>query len=75
MPGLIRKSSKKEVDKALVNLLGDNLKENSKVIEKTLSTTKILSKNLVGPLSKSLDYLVVSILTIFVYNYYNNYMK
>lgn len=75
MSGLLRKSSKKEVDKALVNLLGDNLKENSKVIEKTLSTTKMLSKNLVGPLSKSLDYLVVSILTIFVYNYYNNYMK
>jgi hypothetical protein len=75
MSGLLRKSSKKEVDKALVNLLGDNLKENSKVIEKTLVTTKMLSKNLVGPLSKSLDYLVVSILTIVVYNYYNNYMK
>lgn len=75
MSGLLRKSSKKEVDKAMVNLLGDNLKENSKVIEKTLVTTKMLSKNLVGPLSKSLDYLVVSILTIFVYNYYNNYMK
>ena len=75
MNGLLRKSSKKEVDKAMVNLLGDNLKENSKVIEKTLVTTKMLSKNLVGPLSKSLDYLVVSILTIFVYNYYNNYMK
>jgi hypothetical protein len=70
MPGLIRKSSSKK-NSDLVNILG----ENSKVIEKTLSTTKILSKNLIGPLSKSLDYLVVSILTIFVYNYYNNYTK
>ena len=62
-----------EYEKILVKekQLGDNLKENSKVVEKTLVT----SKNLVGPLSKSLDYLVVSILTIFVYNYYNNYMK
>ena len=48
MSGLLRKSSKKEVDKALVNLLGDNLKENSKVIEKTLSTTKMLSKRKTG---------------------------
>ena len=75
MSGLLRKSSKKEVDKEIINFLGDNLKENSKIIEKTLITTKMLSKNLVGPLSKSLDYLVVSILTIVIYNYYNNYMK
>ena len=71
MSALLRKSSKNELDKGLVNLIGDNLKENSKIIEKTLVTTKMLS----GPLSKGLDYLVVSILTIVVYNYYNNYMK
>lgn len=70
MYGLVRKSSKKELNKGLLNLLGDNLKENSKVIEKTLVTTKMLS----APLSKGLDYLVVSILTIVVYNYYNNYI-
>ena len=60
---------RKEKENSLVKITSDNLTNNSLLIKNSLYTTK----KLVAPLSKVLDYAVVSIVSILLFNLYRNY--
>tara|TARA_Y100000816_G_C26019898_1_gene533550 strand:+ start:858 stop:1064 length:207 start_codon:yes stop_codon:yes gene_type:complete len=62
---------RKEKEKSLVKITSDNLTNNSLLIKKSLNTTK----NLVPPLSKVLDYAVVSFVSVLLFNLYTNYTQ
>lgn len=59
----------KEKENSLVKLTTDNLTNNSLLIKKSLNTTK----KLITPISKVLDYAVVSIVSVLLFNLYINY--
>jgi hypothetical protein len=63
-----RKSSQK--DNTLFDSVGNNLTENSQIIKNAVLT----SKKIIVPLSKILDYMAVSAITIFAYKMYQTYM-
>jgi hypothetical protein len=63
-----RKSSQK--DNTLFDSVGNNLTENSQIIKNAVLT----SKKIIVPLSKILDYMAVSAITIFAYKIYQTYM-
>jgi len=63
-----RKSSQK--DNTLFDSVGNNLTENSQIIKNAVLT----SKKIIVPLSKILDYMAVSAITIFAYKMYQIYM-
>ena len=75
----LRKSSTK--DPRLFSSIGNNLTENSQLIKNAVNSSKFLinttidsSKKIMLPISKVLDYVAVSLLTIFVYRAAQIYM-
>ena len=76
---LLRKTSTK--DPTLFTSIGNNLTENSQLIKNAVNSSKFLvnttidsSKKIILPISKVLDYVAVSLLTIFVYRAAQIYM-
>ena len=65
---LRRKSSQKDI--TLLGSVGNNLTENSQIIKNAVLT----SKKIIVPLSKILDYMAVSAITIVAYKMYQIYM-
>ena len=57
-------------DSGLINQVSNDFVKNSSIIEKTLLTTK----KLVSPISKSLDYAAVAIVSIGLYKLYEYYL-
>ena len=68
LPSLKKKKPVTESD--LINTVGDNFTKNSNVVKNVVSG----SKTLAGPLSKSLDYLVVSLVAILLYKLSSEYL-
>jgi hypothetical protein len=66
--GLMRRNSSK--DPTLLSSVGDNLTENSKIVKNIIDT----SKKIIVPVSKVLDYLAVSVITLVVYKLAENYI-
>lgn len=62
--------SKTKKDSGLINLVSNDFVKNSSIVEKTLLTTK----KLVYPISKSLDYAAVAIVSIGLYKLYEYYL-
>ena len=62
---------RKEKENSLVKITSDNLTNNSLLIKKSLNATK----KLVSPLSKVLDYAVVSFVSVLLFNLYRNYTQ
>ena len=62
--------SKTKKDSGLINLVSNDFVKNSSIVEKTLLTTK----KLVSPISKSLDYAAVAIVSIGLYKLYEYYL-
>ena len=62
--------SKTKKDSRLINLVSNDFVKNSSIVEKTLLTTK----KLVSPISKSLDYAAVAIVSIGLYKLYEYYL-
>jgi hypothetical protein len=65
---LRRKGSQKDL--TLISSVGNNLTENSQIIKNAVLT----SKKIIVPLSKILDYMAVSAITIVAYKMYQIYM-
>ena len=57
-------------DPGLLNSLNNELPKNSAVVNKVLKG----STALIGPISKSIDYVLVGALSIVIYNLVNKYM-
>tara|TARA_B110001452_G_scaffold261285_2_gene259907 strand:- start:518 stop:730 length:213 start_codon:yes stop_codon:yes gene_type:complete len=68
MVALMKKSVVKE--DSLLNSVSNNLTENSKAVKTVVQG----SKKLVGPLSKLLDYALVSVLAVVLYKTLSSYM-
>ena len=66
--GLVRRSSSK--DPTLLSSVGENLTENSKLVKNVVET----SKKIIVPVSKVLDYLAVSAVTIVLFKLYQHIM-
>jgi hypothetical protein len=62
--------SRTKKDSGLINQVSNDFVKNSSIIEKTLLTTK----KLVSPISKSLDYAAVAIVSIGLYKLYEYYL-
>ena len=76
---VLRKSSTK--DPTLFSSIGNNLTENSKLIKNVVNSSKFFvnttinsSKKIMLPISKVVDYVAISLLTIFVYRAAQIYM-
>ena len=61
--------SKAKKGDGLISRVSNDFVKNSSIVEKTLLTTK----KLVSPISKSLDYAVVGIISISLYKLYEYY--
>ena len=79
MPNKFRRSSTK--DPTLFTSVSNNLTENSKLVKNAVNSSKFLvntvvnsSKKVMIPISKILDYVAVSIITVFIYRSAQIYM-